>query len=72
MVFEVEILVLVAEREDGRSSELFASCVGGGSALSDNIATLCSQSPAVAADFDGRVRGLLQEVYARGSSRESC
>ena len=47
---------------------------GGGSALSDNIATLCSQSPAITADFDGRVRGLLQEVYDQQgtSGLEDC
>jgi len=34
----------------------------GGSLLAENIASLCSHSPALKEDFDGRVRGLLQDV----------
>lgn len=34
----------------------------GGSLLAENIASLCSQSPVLKEDFDGRVRGFLQDV----------
>ncbi|CAK9001817.1 unnamed protein product [Durusdinium trenchii] len=37
----------------------------GGSLVTEHITSLCSQSPALAADFDGRVKGLLQDIQEK-------